>query len=103
MLHGVDGAAASRQGSIGTAESLLVSLNGHRSERVAITLSYFPNIHWVLLIFLYLSIQISFFIDSNQGVLQYLNSLQVSEQETYSQNGQNPPLSGSTHTNRSHW
>lgn len=78
MLHGVDGAAVARQGSVSMAEDLLVSLNTHRSERVAVTLSYFPNIHWVLLIFLYSSINIAFFIDSNQGVLQYLNSLQVS-------------------------
>lgn len=78
MLHGVDGAAASRQSSVSTAESLLVSLNSHRSERVATTLTNFPNVHWLLLILLYSSIHVSFFIDSNQGVLQYLNSLQVS-------------------------
>ena len=77
MLHGVDGAAASRESSVATAESLLVSLNNHRSERVATTLSDFPVIHWMLLIFLYASINIAFFIDSNQGVLQYLNSPQL--------------------------
>lgn len=77
LLHGVDGAAASRQNSVGAAEDLLVTLNGHRSERVATTLSGFPQIHWFLLIFLFGAINVSFFIDSNQGVLQYLNALQV--------------------------
>jgi hypothetical protein len=83
MLHGVDGAAASRQSSVNTAASLLVSLNSHRSERVATTLSDFPTIHWLLLGFLYSSIVISFFIDSNQGVLQYLNSFQVRDPDPY--------------------
>ena len=77
MLHGVDGAAASRQSSVSTAIDILKSLNAHRSERVATTLQFFPSIHWVLLFVLYASINIAFFIDSNQGVLQYLNSLQV--------------------------
>ena len=78
MLHGVDGAAASRQSSVAKASDLLVSLNGHRSERVATTLSDFPRIHWAILIVLYTSIVVSFFLDSNQEVNQYLNSLQVS-------------------------
>jgi len=77
MLHGVDGAAASRESSVTTAESLLVSLNTHRSDRVATTLSDFPTIHWLLLLFLYSSILVAFFVDSNQGVLQYLNSFQL--------------------------
>lgn len=77
MMHGVDGASASRQSSVTTAESLLVSLNSHRSERVATTLSDFPLIHWLNLFSLYSIILVSFWIDSNQGVLQYLNSLQV--------------------------
>jgi hypothetical protein len=79
MLHGVDGAAASRQASVSTAIDILKSLNQHRSERVATTLQFFPSIHWILLLVLYTSINIAFFIDSNQGVLQYLNSLQVSQ------------------------
>ena len=77
MLHGVDGAAASRQSSVHEAEGLLVSLNGHRSERVATTWSTFPDIHWSILIVLYSSIVLSFLIDSNQEVNQYLNSIQV--------------------------
>ena len=43
MLHGVDGAAAARQGSVGTADDLIMSLNGHRSDRVALLLSVFPE------------------------------------------------------------
>lgn len=77
MLHGADGAAASRQSSVSAAESLLVSLNDHRGVRVATTLSDFPTIHWVLLLFLYSSILFSFFIDTDQDVLQYLNSSQL--------------------------
>ena len=77
MLHGVDGAAASRQMSVSTAEALLVSLNTHRSDRVATTLSVFPKIHWAVLIVLFLSINVAFLIDSNQEVLQYLNSVQL--------------------------
>lgn len=78
MFHGVDGAAASRQSSVGKAGDLLVSLNSHRSERVATTLSGFPRIHWLLLDVLYYCIILSFLIDSNQEVNQYLNSIQVS-------------------------
>lgn len=77
MLHGVDGAAASRQGSVGAADDLIVSLNGHRSERVALLLSVFPVIHWGVLIGLSLSIIIAFLLTSNQQVLQYLNSFQL--------------------------
>ena len=44
MLHGVHGAAASRQGSVGVADSLIVTLTGHRSDRVAMLLSVFPVI-----------------------------------------------------------
>ena len=77
MLHGVDGAAASRQGSVATAGGLLVSLNQHRSERVATTLSVFPRIHWGVLLALFGSINVAFLIESNQEVLQYLNSIQV--------------------------
>lgn len=78
MLHGVDGAAASRQSSVAKAGDLLVSLNGHRSERVATTLSGFPKIHWTLCSVLYACIVLSFLVDSNQEVNQYLNSIQVS-------------------------
>ena len=78
VFHGVDGAAASRQSSVSIAGDLLVSLNNHRSERVATTLSGFPRIHWFLLDVLYLCIVLSFLVDSNQEVNQYLNSIQVS-------------------------
>lgn len=77
MLHGVDGAAASRQGSVSAADDLIVSLNGHRSERVALLLSVFPVIHWGILIGLSMSITIAFLLTSNQQVLQYLNSIQL--------------------------
>jgi Protein of unknown function (DUF4239) len=77
MLHGVDGAAVSRQSSVATCESLLVSLNAHRSNRVATTLSVFPKIHWAVIIVLYLGIIAAFLIDSNQEVLQYLNSIEL--------------------------
>lgn len=77
MLHGVDGAAASRQGSVSAADDLIVSLNGHRSDRVALLLSVFPTIHWGVLIGLSLSIIFAFLLTSNQTVLQYLNSIQL--------------------------
>lgn len=77
MLHGVDGAAASRQGSVGAAEDLILSLNGHRSDRVALLLSVFPVVHWGVLVALSLSVCLAFLLVSNQDVLQYLNSLQL--------------------------
>ena len=77
MLHGVDGAAASRQGSVGAADNLIMSLNGHRSERVALLLSVFPTVHWGVLIGLSLTIVVAFLLVSNQQVLQYLNSIQL--------------------------
>jgi len=77
MLHGVDGAAASRQGSVSAAEDLILSLNGHRSDRVALLLSVFPFVHWGVLISLSLSVCLLFLIVSNQEVLMYLNSVQL--------------------------
>eukprot|EP00571_Detonula_confervacea_P013616 CAMPEP_0172310474 /NCGR_PEP_ID=MMETSP1058-20130122/11501_1 /TAXON_ID=83371 /ORGANISM="Detonula confervacea, Strain CCMP 353" /LENGTH=507 /DNA_ID=CAMNT_0013023281 /DNA_START=164 /DNA_END=1686 /DNA_ORIENTATION=- len=77
MLHGVDGAAASRQGSVSMADDLIVSLNGHRSERVALLLSGFPVVHWGVLFVLCLNICIAYLLTSNQQVLQYLNSIQL--------------------------
>jgi hypothetical protein len=77
MLHGIDGAAASRQGSVGVAETLIVSLNGHRSNRVALLLSGFPAIHWVILGGLSASVCVAFLLVSDQEVLQYLNSVQL--------------------------
>lgn len=77
MLHGVDGAAASRQGSVELADDMIVSLNGHRSERVALLLSGFPVIHWGVLFGLCLNICIAYLLTSNQQVLQYLNSIQL--------------------------
>ncbi|KAL7443672.1 hypothetical protein ACHAXM_009330 [Skeletonema potamos] len=49
MLHGVDGAVASRQGSVQAAEELIKSLNSHRSKRVALLLTDFPVLHWDIL------------------------------------------------------
>mmetsp|Transcript_4825 Transcript_4825/g.10244 ORF Transcript_4825/g.10244 Transcript_4825/m.10244 type:complete len:564 (+) Transcript_4825:198-1889(+) len=77
MLHGVDGAAASRQGSVGVADGLILSLNGHRSDRVALLLSVFPVIHWGVLVALSLSVCVTFLLVSNQQILQYLNSVQL--------------------------
>ncbi|KAL7554011.1 hypothetical protein ACHAWF_017384 [Thalassiosira exigua] len=77
MLHGVDGAAASRQGSVGVADELIMSLNRHRSDRVALLLSVFPAIHWDVLVGLSLSIIAAFLLTSNQQMLQYLNSIQL--------------------------
>jgi len=77
LLHGVDGASASRQGSVGTADDLIYSLIGHRSERVALLLSVFPVIHWGVLLGLSLNICIAFLLASNQQVLRYLNSIQL--------------------------
>lgn len=77
MLHSVDGAAASRQNSVDVAEGLIMSLNGHRSDRVALVLSVFPVVHWGLLIGLSFSVCLAFLLNSNQQVLLYLNSLQL--------------------------
>jgi len=77
MLHGIPGASASRQGSVGFADDLSLSLIAHRSERVALLLSVFPTVHWGILIGLSLSICMTFLLVSNQQVLQYLNSIQL--------------------------
>lgn len=77
MLHGVDGAAASRQGSVSAADDLILSLNGHRSNRVALLLSVFPDVHWFILAALSLSVCATFLMVSNQQVLQYLSSVQL--------------------------
>jgi len=77
MLHGVDGAAASRQGSVQNADDLILSLNGHRSKRVALLLTDFPAIHWDVVAALNVSIVVAFLLTSNQPVLQYLDSIQL--------------------------
>ncbi|KAK1734396.1 DUF4239 domain-containing protein [Skeletonema marinoi] len=77
MLHGVDGAAASRQGSVEAAEELIRSLNSHRSKRVALLLTDFPVLHWDILAGLNVSILIAFLLTSNQPTLQYLSSIQL--------------------------
>ena len=59
------------------ADSLILSLNGHRSNRVALLLSTFPVVHWGVLVFLSFSICFSFLLNSNQQILQYLNSIQL--------------------------
>ena len=48
MLHGVDGAAASRQGSVGSADDIISRLNSYRSDRVALLLTDFPDLHWIV-------------------------------------------------------
>ncbi len=77
MLHGVDGAVASRQGSVENADELIMQLNCHRSKRVALLLTDFPVLHWDILFGLNLSIIIAFLLTSNQPVLQYLGSIQL--------------------------
>jgi hypothetical protein len=77
MLHGVDGAYAARQGSVAACLNLLNELNSHRSERLAALLGGFPPIHWFVLSQLAISILLAFLIESNQEVLQFLNSLQL--------------------------
>lgn len=77
MLHGVDGAAASRQGSVGYADDLVRSLNDYRSQRVAELLSGFPAIHWGVLILLSFSVCGTFLLASNQPMNQYLNSVSL--------------------------
>mmetsp|Transcript_6769 Transcript_6769/g.9116 ORF Transcript_6769/g.9116 Transcript_6769/m.9116 type:complete len:387 (+) Transcript_6769:306-1466(+) len=77
MLHGVDGAAVSRQGSVGTAEGIIARLNSFRSDRVALLLTYFPDLHWIVLAALSISICGTFLLESNQLVNQYLNSIQL--------------------------
>jgi hypothetical protein len=77
MLHGIDGAAACRDFSVSSAQGALRALNGLRSDRLASLLSGFPLVHWLILGLLGFSIVVLFLIDSNQDVLQYLNSLQL--------------------------
>ena len=77
MLHGVEGAFASRESSVAASVGLVASLNGHRSDRLAALLGGFPPIHWFVLGQLALSIVLAFLIESNQEVLQFLNSLQL--------------------------
>ena len=77
MLHGVDGAAAARQGSVSASDDLIMSLNSLRSKRVALLLTDFPAIHWDLLFGLNASVIIAFLLTSNQPVVQYLDSFQL--------------------------
>ena len=77
MMHGVDGAAASRQGSVEAADALLSRLNDHRSDRVALLLTDFPDLHWLVLVALSVSIVMAFLLESNQLADQYLNSIQL--------------------------
>lgn len=77
MMHGVDGAYAARQGSVQACLQLVNDLNTHRSERLAALLGGFPPIHWFVLSQLAISILLAFLIESNQEVLQFLNSLQL--------------------------
>ena len=77
MLHGVDGAAAARQGSVSAAIELILSLNSSRSKRVALLLTDFPAIHWDVVAGLNISVIIAFLLTSNQPVLQYLDSIQL--------------------------
>lgn len=77
MMHGVDGAAVSRQNSVAVADDILARLNGYRSDRVALLLTDFPDLHWIVLISLSVSIIVAFLLESNQLVDQYLDSIQL--------------------------
>mmetsp|Transcript_49484 Transcript_49484/g.120124 ORF Transcript_49484/g.120124 Transcript_49484/m.120124 type:complete len:564 (-) Transcript_49484:3164-4855(-) len=77
MLHGIDGAAACREGTVNYADNLIRSLNDYRSERVAELLSGFPAIHWAVLIALSLSVPATFLLVSSQPMNQYLNSFSL--------------------------
>ena len=48
MLHGIDGAAASRESSVGIADGIISRLNSNRSDRVALLLTDFPDLHWIV-------------------------------------------------------
>ena len=48
MLHGVEGASANRQGSVDSADAIISRLNSFRSDRVALLLTDFPDLHWVV-------------------------------------------------------
>ena len=74
MIHGVDGASATRQESVGVAEGSIVSLNEHRSDRVALILSVFPTAHWLVMIALTLTNIMAFLVASNQQPNQYFSS-----------------------------
>lgn len=63
---------------LGAAEGLIVSLNGHRSQRLAILASTFPPLHYVVLTLCAVSILGVFLIESDQEVLRFLDSIQVS-------------------------
>mmetsp|Transcript_30289 Transcript_30289/g.57254 ORF Transcript_30289/g.57254 Transcript_30289/m.57254 type:complete len:546 (-) Transcript_30289:446-2083(-) len=77
MMHGVDGAAVSRQGSVEVADDILSRLNAYRSDRVALLLTDFPDLHWIVLVALSVSIIVTFLLESNQLADQYLNSIQL--------------------------
>jgi len=63
MLHGISGAAASRDSSVSAAHCHISTLNEHRSRRVAALLTNYPTIHWVVLAFLAGSIFVAFGLD----------------------------------------
>ena len=77
MLHGIDDAAACRQGTVNYADDLIRSLNAYRSERVAELLSGFPAIHWAVLIAMSLSVPATFLLASSQPINQYINSISL--------------------------
>jgi len=75
MIHGVDGASATRQESVGVAEGSIVSLNEHRSDRVALILSVFPQAHWLVMIALTWTNIMAFIVASNlQQLTPYVSS-----------------------------
>jgi hypothetical protein len=62
---------------LGSVEGLVISLNGHRSTRLAVLASTFPPIHWAMLTLCALSILCAFLMESDQEVLRFLDSFQI--------------------------
>lgn len=77
MLHGVDGAAVSRKETISAADNIIARLNDYRSERVALLLTDFPDLHYIVLVALSVSLCATFLLESNQLVNEYLTSIQL--------------------------
>eukprot|EP00614_Pseudopedinella_elastica_P025980 CAMPEP_0172624816 /NCGR_PEP_ID=MMETSP1068-20121228/139463_1 /TAXON_ID=35684 /ORGANISM="Pseudopedinella elastica, Strain CCMP716" /LENGTH=301 /DNA_ID=CAMNT_0013433905 /DNA_START=135 /DNA_END=1037 /DNA_ORIENTATION=- len=77
MLHGLDGATVARQNSISVSEGLIEYLNSHRSQRLAALLTRFPRLHWAVLGIASACLIVAFLLESNQEVLQFLDSVQL--------------------------
>mmetsp|Transcript_16515 Transcript_16515/g.32268 ORF Transcript_16515/g.32268 Transcript_16515/m.32268 type:complete len:450 (+) Transcript_16515:246-1595(+) len=77
MLHGIDGAAVARESTVAAASETLAELNDHRSKRVTAMLFSFPPLHWIILALLAAGLVTIFLVESDEQVVQYLDSLQL--------------------------